>query len=214
MKRLLILPTLLLAFPAPGSWAQDESSPLEKYRALKFPAKSENFDKGWEDRVALEFEIVNRADLASLRTGLADPDAFVRSIAARALGIRADQASADALARLAQKDPESSVRIRAIEALGFLKARGEVIEAAKKETDLAVRWTAARVAGQLAKETDFASIAREAYALGIPREAMGSAKVGQPAPDFSALRIDGTTFKLSEVLGKKPVAIYFSAYDG
>ena len=214
MRRLTALPILLLALLAPGGWAQDELSPLEKYRALKFPAKPENFDKGWEDRVALEFEIVNSADLASLRSALLDPDPFVRSIAARALGIRSDQASADTLARLAQDDPEPGVRIRAIEALGFLKAKAEVIEAAKKESNMAVRWTAERVAGQLTKETDFASMAREAYALGIKRESMGSAKVGQPAPDFSARRIDGTPFKLSEVLGRKPIAIYFSAYDG
>jgi peroxiredoxin len=43
---------------------------------------------------------------------------------------------------------------------------------------------------------------------------MGSATVGKPAPDFTARRTDGTMFRLSEVLGRKPVAIYFAAYDG
>ena len=33
-------------------------------------------------------------------------------------------------------------------------------------------------------------------------------------PDFTALTGDGKPFKLSAVLGKKPVAIYFAAFDG
>src|SRR5258706_6243565 len=214
MERTLLLPGLLLALFARGGWAQDALSPLEKYRALKFPAKFENFDKGWEDRVALEFEIINGADLRSLRAALKDEDVFVRSMAARALGILGDKASAEGLAELAKADPEVAVRIRAVESLGLLKLKSDVVEAAKKDGDLAVRWTAERVAGQFKKETDFASLAREAYAAGIPREAMGSAKVGRPAPDFSARKTDGTLFKLSEVLGKKAIAIYFAAFDG
>jgi peroxiredoxin len=38
--------------------------------------------------------------------------------------------------------------------------------------------------------------------------------VGQPAPDFTARTIDGEAFQLSSVLGKKPIAIYFTAFDG
>jgi len=43
---------------------------------------------------------------------------------------------------------------------------------------------------------------------------MGSAVVGKPAPDFTALTVDGKPFQLSSVLGKKPIAIYFAAFDG
>jgi hypothetical protein len=35
-----------------------------------------------------------------------------------------------------------------------------------------------------------------------------------PSPDFTALKTDGQAFRLSEVLGKRPIAIYFAAYDG
>lgn len=194
--------------------AQEARDPLEAYRRLQFPAKAENFDKGWKERVALEFEIVNGADLTSLRAALKDPDPFVRSMAARALGIRSDKASADALADLAKADPEYFVRLRAVESLGFLKMKAEALEQARKDPNNAVRWTARMAAEQLEKETDYAALVREAYAPGIKPEAMGSAKVGQPAPDFSARTTDGKVFKLSEVLGKKPLAIYFAAYDG
>ena len=71
--------------------------------------------------------------------------------------------------------------------------------------------TAAR---QCDQDTDYAALVRKAYAAGIKREAIGSAKVGEAAPDFTALTSDGKVFKLSEVLGKKPIVIYFAFNDG
>jgi hypothetical protein len=61
-----------------------QPSPLENYRALKFPPKEENFDKGWQERVAAENDVINLAELGSLRAALKDQDPLVRSIAARA----------------------------------------------------------------------------------------------------------------------------------
>ncbi len=205
------LPVALLLLTA--GTPQSPSS-LEEYRKLEFPPKEENFDRGWKDRVAAEFEIINAADLQSLRNALRDRDSFVRAMAARALGIRADKTAADALADLAVSDPEYWVRSRAVESLGLLKMKPEIIERAKKDSDGGVTWVARMAAGQLEKDTDFASLMREAYAPGIRRDAMGSATVGRPAPDFSARTSGGRVFKLSEVLGKKPIALYFAAFDG
>jgi HEAT repeat protein len=138
----------------------------------------------------------------------------VRSIAARALGIRGDKDSADSLAELATADPQYMVRIRAVEALALLKLKPEAIEAARKDSHLAVQWSANIAIRQLESKGDDAAVLRKAFAAGIKREAMGSAKVGQRAPDFAALTIDGQPYKLSDVLGKKPIAIYFAAFDG
>ena len=203
----------VLVLPAAG-WSQEAAPPLERYRKLEFPPQSENFDKGWKDRVALEFEIVNAADLQSLRAALEDKDAFVRSIAARALGILADKESAAALAELVKTDPEAMVRHRAVESLGHLKQMPEVIELARKDSDAGTQWAARLAAGELASKTDFAAHVRQAYAGGIRREDMDKAKVGQPAPDFVAQTIDGNPFRLSSVVGKKPIAIYFAAFEG
>jgi len=195
-------------------WSLPPSSPLEKYRQLKFPPNDENFDQGWEDRVALEYEIVNLPDLSDLRSALGDENPFVRSMAARALGIRGDRASAHALAELVKTDPEYMVRIRAVESLGFLKMKREVIEQAKTDGEPGVRWSAMMAARQLDSPTDYGALVRQAYAGGIKRESMGSARIGQPAPDFTAHTSDGKPFRLSSVLGKKPMAIYFAAFDG
>src|SRR5262249_39427110 len=212
MHRMTIALVGLFLLPGAG-WAQP-TWPLEKYRRLRFPAKDENFGKGWQERVALEYEIINAADLKALRTALKDGDAFVRAIAARALGILGDKASADALAELAKSDKEYLVRIRAVESLGYLKMKPEAIELACKDRDLGVSWVAKLAADQLKSDVDYAKQLRDAYAKGIKREDIGRAKVGQPAPDFTAQTSDGKPFKLSAVLEKKPIAIYFAAYDG
>src|SRR5262245_58009225 len=212
MKRTVLIACLLLL--APTSWSAEPLSPVESYRKLEFPPNEENFEKGWKDRVAADYEVINSADLTALRAALKDGDPFVRAIAAYALGVRKDTTSADALAELVKSDKEYVVRIRAVEALALLKMKAEVIESAKKDEDPGVPYVAKLVAGQLTSEIDYAAQIRRAYAAGIDRGAMGSAAVGKPAPDFTALTIDGKPFQLSSVLGKKPIAIYFTAFDG
>jgi hypothetical protein len=212
MNRIILTACLLLL--APSSRGAEPLSPIENYRRLEFPPKDENFEKGWKDRVAADYDVINSADLPSLRAALKDGDPFVRAIAAYALGVRSDKTSADALAELVKNDKEYVVRIRAVEALALLKMKPEVIESAKKDRDPGVPFAAKLVAGQLKSEIDYAAEIRQAYAAGITREAMGSAVVGKPAPDFTALTLDGKTFQLSSVLGKKPIAIYFAAFDG
>jgi hypothetical protein len=212
MTRLITVLTGIVLMPC-GGWTQT-ISPLEKYRQLEYPPRDENFAKGWQERVALEYEIINSTDLKPLRIALKDADPFIRAIAARALGILGDKDAADALAELVRADPEYFVRIRAVESLGYLKMKPEVIELAHKDRDNAVTWVAKLAADQCKSDTYYARQLREEYAKGITHEVMGSAKVGRPAPDFAALTRDGKPFRLSTTLGKKPIAIYFAAYDG
>lgn len=200
--------------------AQEPKSALEKYRDLKFPAAPEqsgngfkDMDKGWKERVALEFEVVNTTDLKSLRAGLKNEDRLVRAMAARALGIHKDKASVEILADLAQNDPEYMVRIRAVESLGLLKMKLQVIEAVKENDEAGVAWAADLAIDQFKSSQDCAGQIRRVFAAGIDRRKMDLAKVGLPAPDFSAQTLDGKPFKLSSVLGKKPIAIYFAAFD-
>ena len=164
--------------------------------------------------MAADYDVINSADLRSLRAALKDGDPFVRAIAAYALGVRRDKTSADTLAELVKNDKAYVVRIRAVEALALLKMKPEVIESAKKDRDPGVPMVAKLVAGQFRSEIDYAAEIRKAYAAWITRGAMGSAVVGKPAPDFTALTVDGKPFQLSSVLGKKPIAIYFAAFDG
>ena len=212
MKTIAALVSILV-FPLTPAMAQPALSPLEEYRNLEFPPEEENFDKGWKDRVALEFEIINGSDLKSLRAALSDEDRFVRAIAVRALGILGDKESVNTISQLATDDPEFIVRTRAVESLGLLKVKPKVIERAKRERDGGVRWSASLAADEVKSKQDHAAELRRAFAVGIKREEMGVARVGEPAPNFTAQTIDGKLFELSSVLGKKPLAIYFAAFD-
>jgi len=214
-KHFLCVPVMLsavLALSSPGR--AENPSPLESYRNLKYPPTRENSDRGWQERVQVEFDIVNSAELGALQAGLKDQSPFVRSIAARALGIRGDKDSAEALAELVKTDPEAMVRVRAVESLGLLKMQPAVIALAKKDKSDAVQWVARMAAGQLKSETDFREPVQKAYEAGIKPDKLGVARVGQPAPDFTALTSDGKPFKLSTVLGRKPILIYFAVFDG
>jgi hypothetical protein len=210
--RALLMLGAVLAVSAAGR--AETPSPLDRYRNLMYPPTRENFNKGWQERVLVEFDVVNSADLDALRAGLKDSSPFVRSIAARALGVRGDQDSAEALAELVTTDPEAMVRVRAVESLGLLRMKPEAIELAKKDSSDAVQWVAKMAAGQLKAETDSRELMQRAYAAGIKPDELGVAKVGQPAPDFAAYTSDGKPFQLSTVLGKKPILLYFAAFDG
>jgi len=219
MLRFMSVTVCLFLLPVPAQ-TQEFGSALERYRDLEFSAAPDDskvafkdFEKGWPDRVALEFEIINTVGLDILRAGLKNKDRLVRSMAARALGIRGDKASADILADLAQNDPEYMVRVRAVESLGLLKMKLETIESVKKNDEAGVAWAADLAIDQFKSDQDCAAQIRRAFAVGIKRKEMGIAKVGQPAPDFSAQTLDGKPFKLSSVLGRKPIAIYFAAFD-
>ena len=43
----------------------------------------------------------------------------------------------------------------------------------------------------------------------MPAESIDSAKVGQPAPEFTLNSVDGTEFSLSQFKGKQPVVLIF-----
>ena len=69
MNRITVLTCLLVL--ASQNQAQDKpSSAIEHYRKLEFPPKDENFEKGWKDRVAADYDVINSADLTSLRAAL------------------------------------------------------------------------------------------------------------------------------------------------
>jgi hypothetical protein len=208
MRIALVVPMIWLIGPA-----QQGASLVEEYRKLEFPKNPHGRQLGWENRVALESRIIRTADLASLRVALNEENPFVRSMAARALGILGDKTSVQTLSSLVRNDHESSVRAAAVEALGWLKSGTDAIEEAKEDKHGGVRIQADYAAGRVGKATDYAAKIREGYSALLTREEIGSAKIGGAAPPFTALTSDGEVFKLSDVLGKKSILLYFAITD-
>jgi hypothetical protein len=190
-----------------------QGQPFDQYRKADFSQKKGKPDDGWKRRITLEFDIIRAGKPETLRTGLKDTSRDVRAFAATALGTLGDKASAEALGGLAKSDPDALVRGMAVQALGWLKAGAEAIQAAKSDKSGDVQFLARVAEGHLKDATDYAAQVREAYKVGIKIEEMATAHVGKPAPDFAATDSEGRAFKLSDILKKRVVVLTFQLAD-
>ncbi len=190
-----------------------QGSPLDEYRKSDFAPKKGKVDDAWKKRILLEFELVRAGKPELLRPALKDPSKEVRAFAAGALGILGDQASAAPLAELAKADPDAMVRIMALQGLGWLRAGPEAVEAARSDSNRDVVFMAGVADLHLKDPKDHAAVVREAYTAPLRLEELASARVGAPAPDFSALDSTGAPFQLSSVLKKEIVVLTFQIAD-
>ena len=190
-----------------------QGGPLDEYRKADFSQKKGKFDDGCRRRILLESELIRAGKPELIRPALKDPNRDVRAFGATALGILGDKPSAGAIAELAKSDPDPLVRGMAVQALGWLKAGAEAVQAAKSDKSADVQFLARVAEGHFKDPTDYAAKVREAYKAGIKPEEMASARVGQPAPDFAALDSEGRPFKLSDVLRKQVVVLTFQLAD-
>jgi len=183
---------------------------LDEYRRADFGDKGSwpALDDAYRNRIALEFEIIREGRIEALREAARDPDRYVRAFAVAALGILGDRASEAAIAKLIEDpDVDSMVGGAALQAFGWLKGRVDVVRKARAKTRALGRHLMDLAERQVQDPIDHAAKVREAYARGIAREEIGSAKAGKAAPDFAAVDTEGRSFRLHEVLKEKKVAI-------
>lgn len=190
-----------------------QAAPLEEYRKADFGQKKGKVDDAWRRRVTLEFEVIRQAKSEPLRAALGDANRDVRAFAATALGILGDKPSVPKVESLVRGDSEPLVRGMALQALGWLKAGGETIRAAKSDESRDVQFLAGVAEGHLKDPADYAAKVREAFKAGLRPEELGIARVGAPAPDFAATESDGRPFKLSDVLRQQVVVLTFQLAD-
>ena len=201
----------LAAFVLLATSAQE--SLIEAYRKVDFTPKNGRFDDGSRRRIALEYALIQAGDPAPLREALGDEKRDVRAFAAGALGILRDRKSVPRLMELARNDPAQMVRGQALQALGWLKAGGSAIQAAKKDKAWNVHRMARIAEAHLKSPVDFAREVRKAYDGRLERSEMDVARVGKKAPGFSAVEETGKPFKLSDVVGKRVVVLTFQVAD-
>lgn len=181
---------------------------LQEYRRAGF-GEERSFpvlDDSYRDRIALEFEIIRSGRVEPLREAIRDSNRHVRAFSITALGILGDHASVDAIAKQVD-DPDSLVGGAALQALGWLKGGLKAIQSARAKPRTVNLHLATIAERQIGDSIDHAATVREAYRLGLRREDLGSARVGQPAPDFTALDTDGRPFRLSDVVKHHKVVI-------
>ena len=129
-------------------------------------------------------------------------------MAAQAIGYLAPLASIEKLTEVAKEDADPAVRLYAVDAIG-MSGRGDKIPwdmwtRFEKNRDVLKHINYARSRGAEGVKLSVTTALAE-----MPDEKIDSAKVGEPAPDFTLNSVDGTEFSLSQFKGKQPVVLVF-----
>jgi HEAT repeat protein len=170
-------------------------------------------DPGWKARMGALVRIARLGPDAvpplveSLRNG--SPTA--RDFAAHALGMFNDPRAKPALEK-AVSDPKPTVRMYAVQALRLMGplAPADRWEKLRSDPDRGVRSV---VAGALdCKDRPGPDTVRNAWA-GYDLAKLDTARVGEPAPEFTLAAHSGKTYRLSDFRGKKEVVLRYFKFD-
>jgi hypothetical protein len=215
---LLLVPFLLVGLPAIGAAEPHTPRPAKQTQtdttatgqaAREALANFARGDPGWQVRMKALVSLARAGPAAVpvLIDALKKGSPSTRELAAQALGCCADPRARPAL-EAALDDPEISVRLYACSALsmfGRLKPAKRYLRLRDRD-HWAVRQNMA-FALERDDKPDPAALrkARANYDLA----AMGSARVGGLAPDFTLGDLQGKTHRLSDFRGKKGVLLIF-----
>ena len=167
-------------------------------------------DRGWKLRAGTLQRLVagGAASIPALEKSLISGDTPTRIVAAQAISYLAPLADIDKLTEIFKNDTEPAVRLYIADAIG-MSGKGKDVDwdaLAKNEQnrDVKMHINYAKSRGSSGVEKSVtASLAN------MPEEEIDSAKVGQPAPEFTLNSVDGTEFSLSQFKGKQPVVLIF-----
>ena len=170
----------------------------------------ETGESGWKVRAKTLKQLVagGEASIPALEKSLTDGNAPTRILAAQAIGYLAPSANIDKLTEIFKNDDEPAVRLYIADAIG-MSGRGkdvdwDALSKNEKNRDVKMHINYAKSRGATGVEKSVtASLAK------MPDAQIDSAKVGEPAPDFTLNSVDGTEFSLSQFKGKQPVVLIF-----
>jgi HEAT repeat protein len=203
--------TTLLLLSAP-SFADDRTKDRAAMTAREILVQFEKDDPAWKVRVEGLSRLVKAGPdaIPVLVEALKDGSPPRRVFAAQVLAILAEPATRPALEK-ALNDPSPQVRVYAIQGLSTMRrldsAERSYRELLEKDPDARVRYslawaferddaaTAAAVVRQALSEYDLSTI--------------DTARLDEPAPDFSLTDAFGKTYRLSDFRGRKNVVLKF-----
>jgi len=206
MNRVMLV-ALLSAAPALGV-VEASNEPAARDAIAGFEARASD----WKARVEALVGLARGGEdtLPVLTEGLKKGSPAVREFAAQALEILADPRARPALLE-ALADPSPRVRagvVRALSALGPLDLAMEPFRKLlegdpERSVRHAAAWALERDDGSSA-----AAVAREAL-RGYELSRMDSARLHEPAPEFSLVDASGKPHRLADLRGKKAVVLKF-----
>ena len=167
-------------------------------------------DPGWKLRAETLKQLVagGEASIPALEKSLASGDVPTRILAAQAISYLAPMASIEKLTEVFKNDTEPAVRLYLVDAIG-MSGKGKDVDwdtltKNEKNRDVLKHINYAKSRGSEGVEKSvIASLAE------MPDAKIDSAKVGQPAPEFTLNSVDGEKVSLSQFKGKQPVVLVF-----
>lgn len=189
---------------------------LEAFRKVPWadrckPVRADPAPDGWQQRVKTEAALasLDARDAGALEALLADPDRFVRAVAARGLGLVGDTKSAAPLASALAAEKDKLARIEMIQALARTGGGGalEAVEAQQAPGgDADIAFVAGLARRQLKGSAwDVASLRAE-FAEAA-RAKFGVAEMGKDAPDLALPSADKPV-NLGPYKGKVVVLVF------
>ena len=167
-------------------------------------------EAGWKVRAQTLTQLVagGEASIPTLEKYLSIGNGPARILAAQAIGYLGPLANIEKLTEKVKNDIDPAVRLYAVDAIG-MSGRGEEVDWAElakdeKNRDVLMHINYAKSRGAKGVENSVTAALAE-----MPEQRIDSAKVGEPAPEFTLKSVDGTEYSLSQFKGKQPVVLIF-----
>ena len=165
---------------------------------------------GWKVRARTLKQLVagGKSSISAIEKSLTSGNAPTRILAAQAISYLAPLADIEKLKEVVQNDTQPAVRLYAVDAIGMSGHGKDINWAAltenEKNRDVLKHINYAKSRGaEGVEQSVITSLAQ------MSDEKIDSAKVGEPAPDFTLNSVDGTEYSLSQFKGKQPVVLIF-----
>jgi len=189
----------------------DETAWTEMHRAYPGGYMRPQEDAGWRARFQTLQGLVRsgKAAVPTLLDTLQNGDVPARVFAAQTLGFLAPDAPADKLVELLKSEPDRTVRLYLVDAIGMHGAAANSVDwdaFLRSEKDRDVKRHVSYVQERDGKPVDPDVIEQLKT---WDASTIASAVVGQPAPDFTLKSVPGATVKLSDYRGKQAVVLVF-----
>ncbi len=168
-------------------------------------------DEAWQARAAALCDLVKLGpeSLSALTAALNDDNPEVRGLVAQAIGYLGDASAADTLDRVLADDPDPTVRLYATDALGMVGGMKtdllyELVAELDDNQDVRARVQLALSRNGVGLSPDVRNQFEE-----FRPDAIDTARLGEPAPDFTLTDVQGKAHRLSDLRGKNAAILTF-----
>ena len=191
--------------------AWDESHWTAKSRRTPGGYMMGDDDRGWQVRMRVMQGLIahGKSAVPILTKALNSKSIPDRILAAQTLGYLAPHAPVEQLLEVAKSDRDSAVRLYAVDSLGMQGVTETKIDwqqLLKNESNGDVR-KHIRYAIERKQQLVKSAVAKKLADFDVKQ--INTAKVGQPAPDFTLVSADGETVRLEQFRGKQAVVLVF-----